>query len=376
MKITILQEKLKEGLNTVERIAIKSTTFPILNNIRLKAQKNFLNLTATDLEIALNWWTLSKVDSEGEAVIPAKTLSYLVGFFPNKPVLLETKNNSLYLECDNSKSTLKSYNPEEFPLIPSITEGETLQISITSFCQSLNQVVDFPAFSTTKPEISGIYFVFQKDFLKMVATDSFRLGEKTLFFEKPSSLEKTYSFILPQRAARELINIFGEKEGNLKIYFSPNQILFESLMPETNHPQIQFISRLIEGEFPNYEAIIPKKYETQLSLPKVDFLNQIKTASLFSGKINEVKLKISPAKETVEIFSQSPDLGEYQSLVPGKVKGKEITISFNHKFLAEGLANIKSQEVIFELTDAGGPGALKPVGDPSYLYIVMPIKGS
>ncbi len=374
MKIIILQEKLKEGLNIVERVAAKSVTFPMLNNIILKAKKNFLNLAATDLEMGINWWALGKVEAEGETVIPARTLSNLINYFPNKPILLETKESSLYVECENSKTILKGYNPEEFPIIPTIANNEFLQIPIGSFCQSLSQVVDIATTSTTRPEISGVYFIFQKDSIKMVATDSFRLGEKTLFLEKPSGVEKSYSFILPQRAARELINILGEKEGNLKIYFSPNQVLFESLMPETSHPQIQLISRLIEGEFPDYEAIVPKKYETQVVFQRAEFLNQIKTASIFSGKVNEVKLKINPKQEKVEIFSQSPDLGEYQSSIPARIKGKELEMAFNHKFLADGLSNIKNSEIFFELTDAGGPGALKPVGDPSYLYVVMPIK--
>ncbi len=374
MKIIILQEKLKEGLDIIERVAAKSVTFPMLNNIILKAKKNFLNLAATDLEMGINWWTLGKVESEGEAVIPARTLSNLINYFPNKPILLETKETSLYVECGNSKTILKGYNPEEFPIIPTIADNEFLQIPINSFCQSLNQVVDIATTSTTRPEISGVYFIFQKDSIKMVATDSFRLGEKTLFLDSPSGVEKSYSFILPQRAARELINILGDKEGNLKIYFSPNQVLFESLMPETSHPQTQLISRLIEGEFPNYEAIVPKKYETQVTFQRAEFLNQIKTASIFSGKVNEVKLKINPKQEKVEIFSQSQDLGEYQSSIPAKIKGKELEMAFNHKFLADGLSNVKNLEIFFELTDAGGPGVLKPVGDLSYLYVVMPIK--
>ena len=179
---------------------------------------------------------------------------------------------------------------------------------------------------------------------------------------------------MPQTACREIVSIFGDKEGELKIYFSPNQIWIEHMMAEISHPQLQFTSRLIEGEYPNYQEIIPKKFETELTFPKEEFLNQIKTASLFSGKISEVKLKIDPKNGVVEILSQSPDLGEYNSFLKGKIDGKEVSISFNHRFLIDGISEIKTKELILEITNEEGPAILKPTDLEDYLYIIMPIK--
>jgi len=150
--------------------------------------------------------------------------------------------------------------------------------------------------------------------------------------------------------------------------------MFEYPMEETKHAQIQVVSRLIEGEYPNYQEIIPKKFTTQLILDRAEFLNQIKTASLFSGKINEVKIKVNPKEKKVLIFSQSPDIGNYQSSISGKIEGDPIEISFNHRFLLEGISGIKSSELIFEMNGDSNPGLLKPVGDDTYLYVVMPIK--
>lgn len=376
MKITILQEKLKKGIQTVERICSKTLSLPILNNILLKTEKNFISLQATDLELGIKWYSLAKIEEDGTVVVPSKILSSFINFLPQKPIHLIGKEQVLSIECENYKTKIKCFNPEEFPIIPKITEGETLTIDIQTFCQGLSQVVDFTTFSSAKPEISGIYFSFQKELITTTATDTFRLGEKKIFFKKPTSLTKEYVFILPQKTARELINIFGEKTGEMKIYFNPNQILFESLMEEIPQPQIQLISRLIDGEFPNYQEIIPKKFETQIILPKNEFLNQIKIASLFSGKTNEVRLKINPKENKVEFFSQSSDLGDYQSFLIGKIKGASVEASFNNKFLIDGLLNIKSSEVIFELNGEDRPGVLKPVDDLSYIYIVMPIKTS
>jgi len=379
MKITILKDKLKEGINIIERIPAKSTTLPILNNILIKTEKNFLNLSATNLEIGIKWWSLVKVEKEGEILVPVRIFSNFINLLPNKPVTLEVKNLTLSIECDNYKTQIKGFSPEEFPLIPKIEGGESLGIDSSVFSQGLSQVVDIASLSVTRPEISGIYFSFQKNLIKIAATDSFRLGEKKLFIN--SQLNKEYSLILPQGAAKEIIGIFSEKNliqsnspKDLKIYFSPNQILFEKSLQETPHPHIQIISRLIEGEFPNYQEIIPKKCETQAVFQKNEFLNQIKSAALFSGKVSEVKLKVRPKENKIEVTSQSPDLGEYYSFLPGKVKGKEVSASFNHRFLIEGLLNIQGQEALFELNNEEGPSILKSAEDENYIYVVMPVK--
>lgn len=373
MKIIILQEKLKEGFSIAERVTSKSLTLPILNNILVQAKKNFLNLAATDLEIGINWWTLAKVEEEGSVVIPSQSVLSLVNLFPNKPISISSKDSNVNIECEKHKSSLKGLNTEDFPIIPSVSEGETLTVPASSFCEGLSQVANIPALSTSKPEISGVYFVFQGNTVKMVATDSFRLGEKTLTLKKGRGKEGSLSFILPQRAAKEIINIFA-KEKEIKIYFSPNQVLFESLMEETEAPKIRFISRLIEGEFPNYEAIIPRKQEAQAVLARKEFLNEIKSASIFSGKTNEVRLAVDPEKKQIEISGQSQDFGEYHSELPAKVKGKEMEIAFNYRFLTEGILAADNEEVSLELTSEEGAAALKQTDDPSYIYILMPIK--
>jgi len=266
---------------------------------------------------------------------------------------------------------------------------EIIILNNSLFCKNLALVSDIPQPSPARVEISGIYVSLQKNLIKLVGTDSFRLGEKKIFLEKTTT--KDFSFILPQRTTKELIGVLGEKKGELKVFSSPNQVMFELPMEETTHPQIQIVSRLIEGQYPNYEDVIPKKYRTTVVLPKNEFLNQIKAASVFSGRTNEVKFEANPKKERFEIFSQNPEYGQYKSFLPAKIKGEETEISFNYKYLIDGLVNIESSEVVFELnklTDeteenkehkekkGEGPGVLKPVGDQSYTYVVMPINPS
>lgn len=380
MKLHILQEKLKEGLRVVERISPRSLTLPVLNTVLLSVKKNFLNLSATDLEIGIKWWTLAKTEEEGEIAVPISLLSNFFSLLPGKQTMLQKKDNILSVECGNHKTQIKGMSSEDFPIIPVIPKEKFIEIEINSLCQGLEQIADISSPSQTRPEISGVYFSLQKDLIKMVATDSFRLGEKTIFLGgadiPPGIPGEEISFIIPQKTAKEIINIFSQKEGRLKIYFSPNQILLESQMAETPHPEIQIVSRLIEGEYPAYQEIIPQKCGTQIVLDKNDFLNQLRISSLFSGKINEIKLKVDPKKSGIEFLSQNQDIGEHRSFMEGKVKGEALEISFNHRFLIGGLSTIKSQEVSFELSKEEGPAVLRPVGDQSYLYVVMPIKAS
>ena len=374
MKIEILKENLKNGLSVVEKIAGKNLSLPILDNVLISTEDSFLSLSSTDLETAIKVWILTKIVKKGKVVVPARFLSNFVSLLPNEKIILEEKKQGLYIECKSFKNQIQGFNPEEFPLIPEFKNLECLEIDNKKFCQGLAQIVDIASPSQSRPEISGIYFVFSKNILKIVATDSFRLAEKNITLEEP--VKKDFSFILPQKPAREIINTLGEKDGKIKIYFLPNQTMFEFPMKEVAHPQVQLISRLIEGEYPNYEEIIPKKFKTHIIIKRDEFLNQVKAASLFSGKINEVKIKIDAEKKEVHISAQDPDIGESQSVISAKIEGEPIEVSFNHKFLIDGLLNIKSSEVVFDLSKEEGPCVLKPVGDASYIYVVMPIKST
>ncbi len=376
MKLIILKEKLKEGLKTVEKISQKSLKLPILQNILLKTEKNILKLSTTNLESSINWQSLAQVKKEGSICIPTKILSGFISSLPDKTITIESsKNNSLKIECGNYKTKIKGLDPEDFPVTPEVESKEEIKINSKKFCEALNQVISIPTSSSTKPEITGIYFVFKRKEIKMVATDSFRLAEKKINIQ--SNLKKEYSLILPQMAAKELLGVLTDKKGDLKIKISPNLILFQHLIDKTSQSEIKFISRLIEGRYPNYEEIIPDKYKTTIQVNKEEFLNQVKSASLFSGKINEVKIKINQKEKNIEISSQHSDLGEYKSSLKGVIKGNNIKINFNYRFLIDGISEIQGDKVQFKLTSKEGPATLSSVNSKDeYLYIIMPIKAN
>lgn len=376
MKLKILKSKLKEGLNIIERIIVKSLTLPILNNILIRTEKNFINLSSTNLEIGIKWWALSKVEKEGSIVIPTKILSDFLSFLKEEPITLTAENQILNIEAKNHQTKIKGFSSDDFPIIPSFSSQEMIILNSVNFCKGLEQIVQIPILSSARPEISGIYLVFQKNSITMVATDSFRLGEKKITLKRDNQFQKEISLILPQKTAKELVNIFGSKDKEIKIYFSPNQILFETEMEETPHPEIQLVSKLIEGEYPDYKTILPTKFTTQITLNRDEFLNQLRAASIFASKINEIKLKTDLKKGEINIFSQNPDLGEYHSSIISKIRGKDLQISFNFRFLIDGILNIKSPQVILQLNGEEEAAILEGVDNESYIYLVMPIKAS
>ncbi len=376
MKIKILQEKLYQAVSSVEKITGKDVTLPILSNILLKAEKNSLTVIATNLETGISWKLLSKTEGEGGVALPAQTFSGLVGSFPPGSVGIDSDANSVTVTGERRKSTLKGLSADEFPVLPINTEGEFLTIKSDIFCQALAQVINFTSSSSVKPEITGVYALFSGSEIKIVATDSFRLGEKTINTPKGKSLSKGYSIILPARAVKEIISIFGDKKESLNIFFSVNQITIGiDSGDDAAQARIQFVSRLIDGEFPDYQAIIPASYVASMEFSKKELLNHLKSAGLFAGKGNEIVIKLSQKEGVLTITSKSAELGEYESEMKlDKVSGENISITFNYRFLAEGLNSIKDDRCLFEFSSDDGPGVLKPADSADFIYILMPIK--
>ncbi|MBI4359452.1 MAG: DNA polymerase III subunit beta, partial [Candidatus Nealsonbacteria bacterium] len=371
----ILKENLREGLGIVGRIAQKNLSLPILNSVLLSCEKSFLCLKATDLEMGMKWWVLSKVEKEGKIACSLRVLQSLIDSLPSEKLSLKTEEKRLLLEADGFQAQINGLDAEEFPIIPEPEDKISFVIKNSRFIEGLSQVVEMAATSLVKPEISGVHFNFKENRLKMVATDSFRLAEKTILLD--NQLEKEASFILPQRACREIINAFGGKEEDLRFYLSPNQVIIESLMMETPHPRIQFFTRLIEGEYPNYQEIIPKEFRFKVFLQKGEFLQRLKTVSLFSNKINEIKIKIRPTKQEMEIEGQNPEVGRSNSVFSAQIEGEKeaAEISFNWRFLVDGLNQIRDKEFVFALSKNEGPAVLKSKEEAAdYLYLLMPLR--
>ena len=381
MEIEIFKEKLNQCLGVIEPLIKRGYGLPILNNILLETEKSFLKISATNLETSIVWRILTRVVKEGKICVPISYIHSLMGFLREDKIKIIVQKNTLILEGKDEINQIQGVNIEDFPIIPPIVKSDFIEIGSKELNQALLQIISIPAVSQIRPEISGIYFSFYGDALKIVGTDSFRLAEKTI--KLGEKIKKDFNFILPQSAARELTNVLSLKSSNAKIYFNQNQVLFEWADDEVASPQIQFSSRVINGEYPNYEEIIPKKYTAKIIVEKQEFLNQVKKAGLFSGKISEIKITILKDKNKIKIFSESVDVGKNEAYIPVKMEEKikeDLEVSFNYRFLIDGLASIKSSEVSFKESERDGerdgPATIMPVGDESFIYILMPIKAN
>ena len=373
MNFTILAKELKKGLGFTEKITGKNLTLPILNNLLIESLPNFIKISSTDLEVGIEWWGPCKTEKEGSVVVPAKFLSQLAGTLPEEKINIKNKGNTLLIEGKNIKTQIKGFSSDDFPIIPKFLKDIYIEMEGKKLREGLSSVVDMVSVSQVKPEISGVYFSFNKGSIKLVATDSFRLAEKTIKDDIKNLFEKEINFILPQKTTKELINILPEEEGKkIRIYFSESQVMFETFLPNSTHSEINLVSRQIDGEYPTYEEIIPKSSKTKITLNKDEFVKQIKMAGLFGGKASEVVIKVG-GKE-IEIKSQDDEIGESELSMVANTEGDPAKVSFNYRFILDALTNIKSSEISFEMQGNDGPALIKPVGDASYQYVIMPIR--
>ncbi len=366
MRIVCLQENLKNNLNLTQNIIGRNLTLPILNNVLLATEDGRLKISSTNLEIGINTWTAGKVEKSGAITCPAKVLTNFVNNLPNKKVELEAKGNNLMVKCENYKATLNCLTADDFPIIPKIKEPSLIEINNNNLKEALMGVVGETSLLESRPEITGILFKFDKNELRLAATDSFRLAEKVINDPKRKS-EEIKSLIVPQRTIQEVIRVLNERNGEVRVCLGVGQILFDG-------GDVQVISRLIDGQYPDYQQIIPKDFSSQAIIERADLLSVIRAASVFSNKTNSVKFSLSDGE--LEVLAQDADLGENKSQIKAQTKGKKIEVSFNYRYLLDGLANINTKQVFLGLISDANPAILKPIGDESYLYLVMPIKGN
>jgi len=381
MNFTIPTKEFKKGLGIAERITGKNMTLPILDNVLIENDTEYLKISATDLELGIQWWGVCKTEKEGKIAVPARLLNQVIGSLSVSEETVNIKEKGLSLVVESSKkfkTNVKGFSSDDFPIIPSFFKDVFIEIDGRKMKEALTSVVDVSSISNIRPEISGIFMYFGKDSVRFVATDSFRLAEKVLKFAANSNyqnkFDKDLEFIIPQKAVKELINIIPEDGRSIKIYMSESQILFETTYINNNHPEVNLVSRQIEGQYPNYQEIIPKSSKTRIVVDRDEFIKEVKTAGIFGGKINEISLGIKKGGSEIEITSQDADSGESNQSLDAKIEGGDLKVSFNWKFVLDGLQNIKSPEISFEFQGSEGPAVIRPIGDDSYLYVVMPIK--
>jgi DNA polymerase III subunit beta len=373
MKLTCLQENLNWGLGIVGRAVATRTTLPITNNILLETDQSRLKLVATNLEMAISCWIGAKVEEEGTITVLAKLLTEFVSSLPKEQVeiSMSPKTKTLTLHCARYDARISGMDAKDFPPIPTVEDGVHTSVAIDALKQAINQVVFAAASEESRPVLTGVDAKFEGSKLTLAAADGFRLAVYKLALA--NSVNQKIEVIIPAKTLAELARLMGDQEEPVEVTVNPNksQILFKL-------KNIELVSQLIQGTFPQYEQLIPQTSSTKAVVDAGDFLRATKTAAIFARDgTGIVKLMVAPGGELtpgkMTISARSEEIGDDVGEIDAIVTGGEAKIAFNGKYLTDVLNVIKEAQVSLETTSPSSPGVLKPVGSDNYVHVVMPM---
>jgi DNA polymerase-3 subunit beta len=362
MKFSVSKEKLLEGLQTVQNVVSSRTTLPILSNVLLHAADGQVRLTTTDLDVGVCGAIDAQVEKPGATTLPARRLATIVRELPASEIQIEVDSkNVAAIRCGQSFFKINGLPEEEFPPLPKFENAKEFKIAQKELRDALKKTSYAISTDETRYVLNGIFFSFKENKLTMVATDGRRLALVDIELEFPRSQE--VEMIVPTKCVTELQRLLGD-EGELRMTVGENQIAFE--MDGT-----LLVSKLIEGNYPNYRQVIPAEAKERVTLEREQFRDAVHRVSLLaSEKSNSVKLVFT--KNNIEIAANTPDIGEAHESLPVSYKGKEFSIAFNPEFLMAPLRNLSNEEIYLDLIDEMSPGVIK-IQSP-FLYVLMPMR--
>jgi DNA polymerase-3 subunit beta len=374
VKVSCLQENLAKGLSIVGRAVASRSTLPVLSNVMLATDEGRLKLSATNLELGINCWVGAKVSEDGATTVPARLLTDFVNSLPPEQIDLElsVRTQTLNARCAHFEANIKGIDAQEFPIIPTAEDGErAIRLNPDDLRQMIDQVVFAAATDESRPILTGVLARFEEDRLTMAAADGFRLSVRSAPLGAP--VDKPLEVIIPARALGELARISADQEDWVEVVVTParNQILF--------HMQdIDLVSQLIEGRFPDYRQIIPGSRTSRTVLDTSAFLKAARVSHLFArDAANIVRVDIEPGGELepgrLTLAATSAELGDNVGQLDAMVEGSAIEIAFNAKYLIDVLAVLDTAQVALETSSPSSPGVLRPVGDEQFVHVIMPM---
>ena len=367
MKIHTTKDSLLKGIQIVQNAVSSKNTLPILSHILIEAKKSEIRLTATDLEIGISMRVEGEVIEEGSFTVPGRKFSEIVKELPSEVSIHISlkKGQSINIEAGKSYFRLMGLVREDFPQLPEVPTSTKTGDFVKIPQKKMKNMIQLTSFAMSHDEtryiLNGILFSFKDKALKLVATDGRRLAIIQKDLPELGNLKK--DVIIPMKTIQELNRNLGD-EGDVLFYFKENQVLI-------NLGQLHITSRLIEGEYPNYEQVIPKKIKEEISLNTQDFLQATRRASILTSQDSQ-SVKINIIKDRMIITKSTPELGEAREELEVDYKGSEFVIGFNPNFLIDVLKNVQEESIKFSFLDPEKPAVIK-CGD-DYTYIVLPMQ--
>lgn len=362
MKLQVTQENLQKALGSVARIANSRNALPILGNVLLKTVDNRLSVAATNLDIAITHYIGSKVASEGAITVPARLMQDFVSSLPSGVINLELDEHKLHISTDQYKSTINGVAADDFPVMPAIAEGTSWEIPASVFKKGLQQTVLAASGDEARPVLTGIFLHSHDGNLYVVATDSYRLAERSLGKHKGD-----ISLLIPASAMQDMLRILGDGDEPVHITHDDQQVLFRV-------GEIELVSRLIDGAYPDYRKLIPNDFAVSATLSRDDFTNITKVSSLFAREsAGSVTIKVDDASGQVSINSIASQLGENTASAKADVTGNgEVTL--NSRYLLDALHVLAGDTVTFQFNGKLDPSLLTDPKNKDYKHVVMPLR--
>lgn len=363
LTFTCTQDNLQEGLARVVPITSRGGQLPILQYVLLRANAGVLELTATDLEIGVVTSVGGGLKGGGEVAVPARSVfSYIQQLPKTHPVEISVQKNTVRIETKNFSASFPLANSDDFPILPKSQAKKVAKLPAHVLCGGLQQVIFSAARDETRPEIRGVY-VGGETSIQLAATDSFRLAEYSINGESINER----SFVLPLTTAQEVIRIF-EGQGDIEISLADNYIVFTS-------NETELTSRLIDGEYPNYQQIIPTKHTTKVVVNKDELIRSLKTLTvLLPPSSRRVGLVVDPDNSVITARVEGGGSAEGEVVVDVKGDGATTEVLMNIQYLIEGLQHINTADCEISLTSNTSPILIKPLKEEGFVYVVMPIR--
>lgn len=376
MHFACTQENLLQGLSLVSHISGKNANLPILGNVLLKTEGGGLKLSCTNLEMAVSVMVRGRVEIQGEYTVPAKLLQDYIGLLPAGKVELVFNGEALEVRADGSTTTVRGMLSSEFPLIPRLASGKSYPFKAEVLRQAIGQVAFAVSGSESRPELSGVACFFhgydQKDKAIFAATDSYRLSERIVALEAGAPDEEV-KCIVPARAMNEFGRILSAYKDEMGMPEAVEWSMTESQLAIT-YGNVELISRLIEGSFPDYRQIIPSNFKTSCVLSRSELQKAIRAASLFSRQgLFDIHLTFKPG-EGVIVSSSDTGTGAHSTTLKADIQGDENHVTLNFRYLADGLSTMSVDKVTMKLIDGMNPVLVIPGEQEDARYIVMPIR--
>ncbi len=374
MKVTVLQENLARGLSVVSRAVSPRSTLPVLSNILIATDEGRLRLSATNLELGITCWIAARIDEEGSTTVPARTFGDLVNTLPGDQVQLslDVKTQNLHVKGGSSNNDIKCIDAQEFPPLPTPEMEGAMQLNVADFKEMIQQVAFAASTDESRPVLMGVLLHVEKEKLTMAAADGFRLSVRKAVLSNPAA--HPLNVIIPARALNELARVAADGEEPIYMVVPKNrgQVLFRV-------KDVEVVSQLIDGTFPDYQQIIPRNYKSRTLVSTASLLKACKQAEIFAREgsnvarfdIKQSNGEMQPSE--VEISATSEETGKNETIVEATVDGGSVLIAFNVKFLREALEVIKTPNVALETSAANAPGVVRPVGDDNFLHVIMPM---